>query len=460
MTEHCSPATLAAFAEWVATGLGFSDLANKHNELNKALRHAAAEAHVPSVQAFADQLLAARPGDPAALHRVVHHLTIGESYFFRDAPLFQALEAAVLPQLLADRAGQPLRIWSAACSTGEEPYSVALTLDRLQSRLPHQIVGTDVNPRAIAAARAHTWRPWSLRTVEPHDRERWFRQVRGELWQLRPSLAQHVAFAEHNLLDAGLPAPICDAPMDVILCRNVLIYMDTSAAERIVQRLLDHVVDDGWLIVAAVESFLVPTPPAEMVDLGGALAFRVRAHQRGTGLPWPNQWLQVCDLPTHVSHPAPVAAAESAWTQLPSGGFGATADAAIALTPPPLARVTPPPLPALPPVSADLDVATLYRRGLAAEEVGADEEAATLWRQALYLQDHHLMTQLALTRQQLRLGQLRRAERSLRVLQAAVAHLDPAAPVPEGDGRTMADVATAVRELQAQMARASGGHHG
>ena len=109
---------MAALTQWIGQRMGLSDLECKREELSKAMRRAATEAKATSVQDFLDDLLSQADRDPQALLRVVPHLTVGETYFFRDTGLFDALEQTVLPERLQAAAGRPLRLWSAACSTG------------------------------------------------------------------------------------------------------------------------------------------------------------------------------------------------------------------------------------------------------------------------------------------------------------------------------------------------------
>jgi chemotaxis protein methyltransferase CheR len=210
--------------------------------------------------------------------RLAEHLTIGETYFFRDHASLDALEHHILPRLARTRrrAGSPprLSLWSAGCSTGEEAYSLAILLDRIlpdASAWDLSILATDINPAALDAARRGVYRPWSLRDTPAPVRERYF-EPHGGGYRVIPEIRQRVRFARLNLGgDAALPADV--APVDVILCRNVLMYLTRGVARRVVQRLQAALAPDGWLTVAAAEAWAVMFRPLVPANFPGAIFF-------------------------------------------------------------------------------------------------------------------------------------------------------------------------------------------
>ncbi len=207
-------------------------------------------------------------------------ITIGETFFFRYAEQFDALATRILPELIArNRDRRRIRIWSAGCASGAEPYSIAIVLRNLLGDAWDDwhvsIVGTDMNAAAIAAARRAEFGRWALRSLSDGDRTRYFRQASATTWSLRPAWRSAVQFERHNLLsllDGTSPLQFTD--FDLILCRNVLIYFHPDMAIRIVAALGACLVDDGWLLIGHAEpnpafaAFLRP------VNLPGTTVYR------------------------------------------------------------------------------------------------------------------------------------------------------------------------------------------
>jgi chemotaxis protein methyltransferase CheR len=163
------------------------------------------------------------PGrDDDEMLALVETLLIGETHFLRTEPHFAALTEKVLPAWRASRQpGQRLRIASLGCSSGEEPYSIALVLHECLSQnelADVEITGVDVNRKALAAARRGCYEDFQLRELTPARLARWFKPE-GTRWLINPTLRSNVRFLQHNLLH-----PLPFAGMDVIFCRNVLIY--------------------------------------------------------------------------------------------------------------------------------------------------------------------------------------------------------------------------------------------
>jgi chemotaxis protein methyltransferase CheR len=280
--------------ELLADRLGLDCPEHRQADLEAAFVEAMRRARLKSPEALL-QYLATLPAEAAEWNRLAQKLTIGETYFFRDRASFEALEQHVLPLLLAARRqghGRPrLSIWSAGCSTGEEPYSLAIVLDRL---LPDAeswdlaILGTDVNSASLETARRAVYRPWSLRDTPAPVRDRYFRR-RGESYEVAPEIRRRVRFAPLNLAAAGPPPTL--GPVDLLLCRNVLMYLSRVAARRAIGRLRDALAPDGWLVVAAAESWAELFRPLVPVNLVGTILFTsaASAHRH---------------VPTGLHHPA------------------------------------------------------------------------------------------------------------------------------------------------------------
>lgn len=242
----------------VASRLGLAFPPHRTRELEQALSGAALESGTHSVAAFAERLLAS-PVAPADLGRLGRHLTIGETYFFRDDALFATLETQVLPRLIRARAGttRRLSVWSAGCSTGEEAYSLAILLARL---LPDQdgwsvsIVGSDVNPAAVLAAQRGVYGQWSFRSTPDWVLCRYFVPAGKGKHQVAPWLRERVTFTVHNLVEDPFPAIGLRGEVDLVLCRNVLMYFAPRQARGTVERFASVLSPDGWLVVSPYEA--------------------------------------------------------------------------------------------------------------------------------------------------------------------------------------------------------------
>lgn len=203
------------------------------------------------------ELLAAALADGAVWDAIVQQFTIGETYFFRNAPQFAALRKHVLPDIISRRAqSRNLRIWSVACATGEEPYSLAMLLaDLLPDRADWYVslLATDINQAFLARARDGLYGEWSFRETPPATRSRFF-LPEGRRWRIRPDIRRAVTFAPLNLVEDDYPSLASNTTaMDLILCRNVMIYFDEMTMRRVVDRLYRALAPGGWLIVGHSE---------------------------------------------------------------------------------------------------------------------------------------------------------------------------------------------------------------
>ncbi len=192
-----------------------------------------------------------------AWRMLLAHVTIGETYFFRDARQFAALRGVILPALLEERRKtRSLAIWSAGCASGEEPYSVAIVVRELleePERWRLTIVGTDVNEEALHRAREGLYRRWSFRRTSQDLIQMYFERENG-LWRLHDDVRNMVVFQRLNLAEPALPDG-ADAlgGFDLVLCRNVLMYMSPRVRTAVARRLASAVRPGGRLMVAAAE---------------------------------------------------------------------------------------------------------------------------------------------------------------------------------------------------------------
>lgn len=243
--------------ECLATQMGLHYPEERWSDLKRGLAAAAPAFGMPSAQACAHWLLSA----PLTRHQVevlARHLTIGETYFFREKRSFEILEAQILPQLLRARAGtRRLRIWSAGCCTGEEPYSVAILLSRMIPDLRDwniSILATDIDPDFLRKAARGVYSNWSFREIPPGIRERYFHKTQDGHFEVAPEIKSMVTFAYLNLAQDGWPSVENGTnAIDLIFCRNVLMYFESAHAKRVLGQLSRSLPEDGWLLVNPVE---------------------------------------------------------------------------------------------------------------------------------------------------------------------------------------------------------------
>jgi chemotaxis protein methyltransferase CheR len=188
----------------------------------------------------------------APLQAFLEELAVGETYFFRDPAQWQFVEQVVLPAVARRGPGEGLRAWSAGCASGEEPYTLAILLEEAglgggRSR----VVATDLSEAALARARRAEYSLWSLRGEGAWRARRHLREQGGR-FRLDETIARTVKFARLNLAEAGYPSAARGlADLDLVLCRNVLIYVDAGHLAPIARRLYESLAPGGWLITGA-----------------------------------------------------------------------------------------------------------------------------------------------------------------------------------------------------------------
>ncbi|HUS63488.1 MAG TPA: CheR family methyltransferase [Kofleriaceae bacterium] len=190
-------------------------------------------------------------GDGAReLELLIESLRVGETRFFRHRGQVQAVTDVVVPALAESRSGGPVRAWSAGCASGEEPYTLAILLSRGLPPPAYQVsvLGTDISERALAVARAGEYPARSLDAV-PGELRKYFQADAAERVTVAPQVKKLVSFEAHNLADPGYPPR-----MDLIWCRNVLIYFSPEARRQVVLRLIDCLAPGGFLFVGYAES--------------------------------------------------------------------------------------------------------------------------------------------------------------------------------------------------------------
>ncbi|MFA9465751.1 MAG: protein-glutamate O-methyltransferase CheR [Velocimicrobium sp.] len=190
--------------------------------------------------------------DKIVFDEFVNYLTINVSEFYRNPEQWATLEKEILPQLF-DRFGKTLKIWSAACSTGDEPYSLVMLLSKLMPLGNIKIIATDIDKQVIEKARLGLYNEKSLKGLPKEFVKNYFTQINEKSYQISDKIKSCVEFKQHNLLKDSY-IPNCD----MIVCRNVLIYFTEDAKNEIYTKFNGALKKDGILFVGSTEQIIQP----------------------------------------------------------------------------------------------------------------------------------------------------------------------------------------------------------
>ena len=203
---------------------------------------------------------------------LMDRLAVPETYFWRQPDQIRAFAQIVAPEHFAAHPGRPLRVWSAACCSGEEPISLAIALDQegLLDRMPIEIVASDASPALVERARRGIYGERSFRSL---PRELWARYFHshGERWRADPRIHERIRWTTANLVDSSAVRAL--AAVDAIFCRNVFIYFSDETVTRVTQTFAEGLADDGRLFLGASESLTRLETPFELTELGGAFVY-------------------------------------------------------------------------------------------------------------------------------------------------------------------------------------------
>ncbi|WP_138416970.1 CheR family methyltransferase [Aquibacillus sediminis] len=188
--------------------------------------------------------------DKVLMHEFLDRMTINVSEFYRNYKRWEVLEKRILPMLL--RKKNRLKIWSAACSTGEEPYTIAMMLDQYVDLNHVSIVATDIDENILTKAKTAIYTERALQEV-PDDKKNKYFNKEGQLYKLDERIKKSVSFRKHNLL-----ADSYETNFDLIVCRNVLIYFTEQAKQDVYSKFSDALSDDGVLFVGSTEQIFNP----------------------------------------------------------------------------------------------------------------------------------------------------------------------------------------------------------
>lgn len=369
MPDRVSDAKWSQLSQFIAQMMGLHFPPERSADLQRGVAKAARELGFEDTVTCVDQLLSVPPTD-AQIEVLASHLTVGETYFFREKKTFEVLAAEVLPEIIRSRRGreQRLRLWSAACCTGEEAYSLAILL---REALPDYaewhvtITATDINGRFLHKAAAGIYGEWSFRDRPASFRESYFNRTPDGRYLIRPEIWKLVNFARLNLVEDVYPSLATDTnAMDVIFCRNVLMYFTPPQVQSVIRKLHHALAEGGWLVVSPSEASNALFPQFVTVNFPGVILYQkseTKLRARQSWMPSP-----LVESATFVAHPFETS---SPWT--PQAPVALPAE--IAPAPPPQEPARPEMLP-----TARALAETLYRQGRYAE--AADALVASLAR--------------------------------------------------------------------------------
>ncbi len=279
MLSQVGQAPWPQLSELIAKSMGLHFPRERWDDLKRGFTGAAKEFGFGDTAECADWLLST-PLSKAQLQVLASHLTIGETYFFRDKQILDALAKTILPGLIRARRGrdQRLRIWSSACCTGEEPYSLAILLHQALPDLPDwrvTITATDINASFLKKAVAGIYGEWSFRDAPAGLKERYCNRTADGRFALIPEIKKMVTFAHLNLVEDVFPSLVTDTnAMDLIFCRNVLMYFTPSQVSKVIGNLHRALADGGWLAVSPSEASKALFPQFTNVNFPGAILFQ------------------------------------------------------------------------------------------------------------------------------------------------------------------------------------------
>ena len=436
---------LETFSRFVEVRAGLHFPRERWRDLERGIRAAARELGFADAGKCARALLS-----PAAKKEhvglLLARLTVGETYFFREKKAFDELERRVLPELILARrrTGKRLRIWSAGCCTGEEPYSIAIALSRVLPDFAEweiTILGTDINAQFLHKAEAGIYSAWSFRGVPEELKTLYFRPTGDGHFEIAPRIREMVTFECVNLVEDAYPSLLSNTnAMDVIFCRNVLMYFSREQAATVAARLYRSLLSDGWLFCAGSEGVREVFEYFAPANLAGVIAYRkvpqppeappVPAFQYSAPVPVPQ-----AAAPARAALPPVATSADTARRFADEGHLAealAACDQAVA--------------------AEKMEPAHHYLRGLILQEQGAPAEAAAALRRALYLDHSFVLAHFALGNLMRHEGRDRAAGLCFRNARALLHDYAPDAVLADCEGMTagrLRAILDAIQEVHA-----------
>jgi chemotaxis protein methyltransferase CheR len=276
MNRNLTDIELTMVCEVIASRMGLHFPVERWAMLRRNLVLAARDFGFHNMDKFIRWLLSASLNSEQ-MQILAAHLTISETYFWREPQVFAALTDFILPELInaKKKKEKSIRIWSAGCSTGEEPYSIAIALHKTIPKIEEwniNILATDINPRALSKAIKATYGAWSFRNSPAWLKSNYFTHEDNPQYEIIPEIKKMVTFTCLSL--AEMSAISNDRSMDIIFCRNVLMYFTSDWISRIANSFYRDLTEDGWFVVSSCELSSQVFPQFTSVNFPGAILYR------------------------------------------------------------------------------------------------------------------------------------------------------------------------------------------
>lgn len=278
-SENISRFMLDEFLDYVETSTGLHFSLERHSDVKQKLLAAVNEFGFSRADEFLDWLKG-RSLSAAQMEFLAGLLTVGETYFWREPAIFRALEEKILPDLIRrkESLGRTLRIWSAGCSSGEEAYSLAIAVKRSLFHRPDwnvNILATDLNASSLRKATGGIYTDWSFRNAPKWLKEGYFRSLARGRYAISPAIHKMVNFAPLNLATDKFPDHENNtASMDIIFCRNVLMYFSPDAVRQITEKFCHCMLQESIFVVSASELSIDVARELRPWHIGEAIVFR------------------------------------------------------------------------------------------------------------------------------------------------------------------------------------------
>ena len=282
-----SDAEFRMFAELLRNHCGLHFGAETRFLLEKRVNRRMSQRSLTNYSSYHYELRNASQQD-GELAQLIDDVTTNETYFFRERGQLRALVGEIFPEVLMqrrERGNRPVTVWSAGCASGEEPYSIAI-LARETGMDPGsdlRVYASDISRRMLRKARQGMYRESSFRETETHLRDRYFEEKDGQ-WKVSDEIKRHVDFIHINLMDRSKIALL--GAMDVILCRNVIIYFDMESKRKLIGTFEEKLRPGGHLLLGHSESLINLSTSLELRHLKNDLVYR----RPISGLSMPDPW--------------------------------------------------------------------------------------------------------------------------------------------------------------------------
>lgn len=274
------------FSKFISENLGLYYPAKCHIDLYNRFHQAAKKFGFSDPEACMNWLIST-PLKQEQIETLSAYLTVGETYFYRDKLIYDSLEKHVLPAIINARRnrGKYLRIWSAGCSSGEEPYSIAILLHKMLADIKDwniSIIATDINQEALQKAEKGIYKKWSFRAAPQWMKEEYFIKNREDAFTIMSFIQDMISFSYHNLAKDPFPSLANNTTaIDIIFCRNVIMYFHPKLARRIINRFYRSLRNGGWLIVSGSEGYMLNSSRFVTVVLPDSIFYRKDFSKQG-----------------------------------------------------------------------------------------------------------------------------------------------------------------------------------